>query len=480
MATSPTTKRDEEQGLSKEKDVGESTLETEPPLSVSEDSTTPAEDKGRDEIAKDKNVDSKSEAQDETVERENVQGELHHEVEIQRENIQGELHHEVETKLDFQSKSEFEKSDQVIRNDDSNEKLDEDKNAESESSSDDSDNEGEGLDSKAQTRTNQTIEEVLAEEKDPEPVFDGTEVPDIEVNRSLSNRSTDSDSETQGVVDKALALKNFVKEKGVVAVSSVLRRFSGKKEEESQDSSPNDESKDDSSSNKENEAKEIPEKPSERSAWNPLNYIKISRDADAQIKTEQVEEVSGEPTLEIVLKGRIVLYTRLGCQDCKEARLFLFWKRLRYVEINIDVYPGRKLELEKLAGSPAVPKVFFNETLIGGLNELKELDESGKLDEKIEYLKAEAPSFEAPLPPLSGEDDVSSNGTVDELAMVFRKMKESIVVKDRFYKMRRFTNCFLGSEAVDFLSEDQYLEREEVSLTMSLCRLLERRDFSLK
>ncbi|KAG7033393.1 hypothetical protein SDJN02_07449, partial [Cucurbita argyrosperma subsp. argyrosperma] len=171
--------------------------------------------------------------------------------------------------------------------------------------------------------------------------------------------------------------------------------------------------------------------------------------------------LGGESKLDAAMKGRILLYTRLGCRECKEARLFLFWKKLRYVEINIDVYPGRKLELENIAGSSAVPKVFFNSILIGGLNELRELDESGKLDEKIDYLKAEAPSLEAPLPPLSGEDDVSNSGTVDESAMIVRKMKESIVVKDRFYKMRRFTNCFLGSEAVDFLSEDQYLEREE-------------------
>ena len=73
------------------------------------------------------------------------------------------------------------------------------------------------------------------------------------------------------------------------------------------------------------------------------------------------------------------------------------------------------------------------------------------------------PPFEAPLAPLSGEDDMSASGAIDELAVVARKMKESIPVKDRFYKMHRFTNCVLGSEVVDFLSEDKYLEREEVS-----------------
>lgn len=318
------------------------------------------------------------------------------------------------------------------------------------------------LESKAEEATDQTMEEDFGEEKEQEPVFDGTEVPEMEASRSTSTRSLDLDPETQGVVEKAVALKNFVKEKSVVAVSSVLRRLSGKKDEERSDVL-DDENNDVLDSIESSDGKEVPEKTMERSAWNPLSYIKMPHDADADNKAEQRAEViegSAEP---IAMKGRIILYTRLGCPDCKEARLFLYWKRLRYVEINIDTYPSRKLELEKISGSSAVPKVFFNEILIGGLSELKALNESGKIDDKIDYLINEAPLFEAPLPPLSGEDDLSNSGAIDELALIVQKMKESILVKDRFYKMRRFTNCFLGSEAVDFLSEDQYLEREEVS-----------------
>ncbi|CAA6664459.1 unnamed protein product [Spirodela intermedia] len=161
------------------------------------------------------------------------------------------------------------------------------------------------------------------------------------------------------------------------------------------------------------------------------------------------------------MKGRIIVYTRLGCKECKEVRLFMHQKRLRYFEINIDIYPSRKLELEKNTGSPAVPRIFFNELLIGGLSDLNALDESGKLADKISLLINDEPSPAAPMPPLPGEDDVSGSGTVDELASIVRKMKESVLPKDRFYKMRMFSNCFLGSEAVEFLAEDQYLEREE-------------------
>ncbi|KAL5145400.1 Glutaredoxin [Glycine soja] len=294
-------------------------------------------------------------------------------------------------------------------------------------------------------------DEIPSEDHNLEPVFDGTEVPGMEANRSMSGRRL-NDQDSPGVVEKAVALKNFVKEKSAVAVSTMMRRLSGKRDEGTEDNA-DDEGKDVSDIPKVGETKVVSDKAVEKFDWNPLHYIKKSSDVGAENKTEQGDSIA--------MKGRIILYTKLGCQESKAIRLFLRMKRLRYVEINIDVFPGRKMELEKISGSASVPKVFFNEILIGGWNELKNLDESGKLDEKVDFLITEAPLFEAPSPPLSGEDDVSSSGPLDELAIIVRKMKESIAVKDRLYKMRRFTNSFLSSEAIDFLSEDQYLERPE-------------------
>ncbi|CAJ2644311.1 unnamed protein product [Trifolium pratense] len=336
----------------------------------------------------------------------------------------------------------------------------EEKNLDDNSGQDDlakEENVGRGTES---TDMDQKTDEIPNEDSNLDPVFDGTEIPGMEANRSTSIRKLDGDQGSPGVVEKAVALKNLVKEKSAVAVSTMLRRLSGKSDEAAVDSF-DDEGKDISDISEVNEAKLVSEKPAEKSAWNPLNYIKKSSDADAVNKTGQKDSITDGPPPPIALKGRIILYTKLGCQESKIFRLFLRTKRLRYVEINIDVYPGRKMELEKISGSTSVPKLFFNEICIGGLSELKNLDESGKLDEKIDFLITEAPLFETPSPPFSGEDDISSTGAVDELALIARKMKESITVKDRLYKMRRFTNCFLGSDALDFLSEDQYLERPE-------------------
>ncbi|KAG8369244.1 hypothetical protein BUALT_Bualt15G0131400 [Buddleja alternifolia] len=303
--------------------------------------------------------------------------------------------------------------------------------------------------SEKSSETTKNIEEVSPEEEE-EPVFDGTEVPEMESNRSSSPRFV--------WPEKAAELTEFVRQKSLVAVSTVLRRLSGKSDD-GQDV-PDEDKENDSKGGKDSFRKSESQDMYEKSGWNPLSLIRISRDASGENKSEQEGSIE-DLTQPIAMKGQIILYTRLGCQECKETRRYLHRKRLRYVEINIDVYPSRKLELEKIAGSCAVPRVFFNEVLIGGLSELKSLEECGKLGEKIEYVVIETPSYEAPLPPLSGEDDMSSTGTVDELSLIVRKMKDSVSIKDRFYKMRRYTNCFVGSEAVDFLSEDQYLEREE-------------------
>ncbi|KAL9816725.1 putative DEP domain, glutaredoxin, Thioredoxin-like superfamily [Arabidopsis thaliana] len=257
-----------------------------------------------------------------------------------------------------------------------------------------------------------------------------------------SGISQESNSSTSSAwTEKAAAIKNFVRAKSEVAVHTMIRRLSGKL------------SIDNAAHGTKDDEVESP-KTEGKSLWNPLSYLKMMQNDEDLVYRE--EETVFEP---IVMKGRIILYTRLGCEECRGCRLFLHEKRLRYVEINIDIYPTRKVELEKISGGDVVPMVFFNEKLVGSFKELKVLEESGELEEKIKHLIEETPPREAPLPPFSGEDDASSKGPVDELALIVLKMKPC-VVKDRFYKMRRFKNCFLGSEAVDFLSADQRLERD--------------------
>ncbi|KAI4966279.1 hypothetical protein ZWY2020_041865 [Hordeum vulgare] len=213
-----------------------------------------------------------------------------------------------------------------------------------------------------------TVKEILEEEKSEDPVFDGTEIPEMEQLRRSSDQSVELDPKgQQGSVinERAAAIGNFVKEKGAIAVSTFIRRLSGRKDE---------------------------------------NDLPVEGD-----KNDGSASGNGEKTVS-----------------------------------DSEIKPKEEVELEKNTGSSIVPKVYFNDLLIGGLTELKKMEESGIL-EKTGVLLNDEPSSAAPLPPLPGEDDESGCGKW----------------MSWFYKMRRFSNCFPGSEAVDFISEDQYLERDE-------------------
>ncbi|KAG0477941.1 hypothetical protein HPP92_012660 [Vanilla planifolia] len=334
-----------------------------------------------------------------------------------------------------------------------------------------------GPDDEQITIVNQKPEEAVAEEQQEDPVFDGTGL-DLEATMGSFSQSPEHETDVQVSAwpEKAVVFKNFMKDRGSIAISSVLHRLSGKKDDDyevnndaklknEEEFNVNEEefsvNKEEEDSSFEFKLREALGKAGDVSAWNPLKYIMIGRNVPVRNKLEQPEVVTDKSVEEQTKKGRIIVYTRLECQACRKVRSFMCYKHLTYVEINIDIYPSRKVELKRSTGSFDVPRVYFNDVLIGGLDELMLLDKSGMLDEKINILLKEEPPSEAPSPPLPGEDDVTGSGRLDELAAIVRKMRGSIVVKDRFYKMRRFSNCFLASEAVNFLAEDQYLEREE-------------------
>lgn len=67
----------------------------------------------------------------------------------------------------------------------------------------------------------QGCSEVFVEENEADPVFVGTKTPELKVNRAISSQMLDLDLEVQVFAwpEKAIALKNFVREKGTVATS---------------------------------------------------------------------------------------------------------------------------------------------------------------------------------------------------------------------------------------------------------------------
>ncbi|KAF8010479.1 hypothetical protein BT93_J1191 [Corymbia citriodora subsp. variegata] len=154
------------------------------------------------------------------------------------------------------------------------------------------------------------------------------------------------------------------------------------------------------------------------------------------------------------LRGRISFFSRSNCRDCTAVRCFFRERGLKFVEINVDVYPQREKELIERTGSSQVPQIFFNEKLFGGLVALNSLRNSGGFDQRLKEMLAGKCSGEAPAPPVYGFDDpeeVEEEGRADEAVGIVRVLRQRLPIQDRLMKMKIVKNCFAGAEMVEVL-----------------------------
>lgn len=165
------------------------------------------------------------------------------------------------------------------------------------------------------------------------------------------------------------------------------------------------------------------------------------------------------------LKGRITFFSRSRCRDCKAVRSFLRERRLKYVEINVDVFPNREKELISRTGSAAVPQIFFNEKLFGGLVALNSLRNSGTLEGRLKELLWKKCPESAPLPPVYGFDDHDEEEVMDEMVATVRVLRQRLPIQDRLMKMKIVKNCFSGAEMVEVLIQHFDCGRKKVRLT---------------
>ncbi|KAK1387206.1 DEP domain-containing protein [Heracleum sosnowskyi] len=170
-------------------------------------------------------------------------------------------------------------------------------------------------------------------------------------------------------------------------------------------------------------------------------------------------------------RGRITFFSKSNCRDCTAVRSFFREKNLRYVEINIDVFPLRKKELIERTGCLSVPHLFFNEKSIGGLVALNSLRNSGMLEEKLMELLSEKCPDTAPVVPVYGIDDPEEDD-MDEMVEIVRVLRQTLFIQDRVMKMKMIRNCFCGAEMVNkILKHYAGLERlEAVEIGKQLAR----------
>tara|TARA_B100001123_G_scaffold249147_1_gene278172 strand:- start:620 stop:874 length:255 start_codon:yes stop_codon:yes gene_type:complete len=80
----------------------------------------------------------------------------------------------------------------------------------------------------------------------------------------------------------------------------------------------------------------------------------------------------------------ITMYSGPMCAFCEAAKRLFLRNNLQYEEIDISKKDGLRDEMiKKSNGRRTIPQIFFDEQHIGGYQELRTLEKSGELQEKI-------------------------------------------------------------------------------------------------
>ncbi|KYH12422.1 glutaredoxin 3 [Neorickettsia sp. 179522] len=79
-----------------------------------------------------------------------------------------------------------------------------------------------------------------------------------------------------------------------------------------------------------------------------------------------------------------VIYVKESCPYCTKAKELLNRKGISYAVVDITNKPDlAAVVVKKSGGRKTVPQIFINDVCIGGFDDLKALDESGKLNDLL-------------------------------------------------------------------------------------------------
>lgn len=82
--------------------------------------------------------------------------------------------------------------------------------------------------------------------------------------------------------------------------------------------------------------------------------------------------------------ANIEIYSTTYCPYCTRAKALMDAKDLDYTEIDVTGDDAARLALvEKSGGRKTVPQIFINGQSVGGYDDLRALEESGKLDDML-------------------------------------------------------------------------------------------------
>jgi glutaredoxin 3 len=77
---------------------------------------------------------------------------------------------------------------------------------------------------------------------------------------------------------------------------------------------------------------------------------------------------------------KVEIYTKSYCHYCKRAKELLRIKGVEFTEYDVTTDPVKEQEMRRRAGRETVPEIFVDGNLLGGCDDLFDLDEKGELN----------------------------------------------------------------------------------------------------
>jgi glutaredoxin 3 len=77
---------------------------------------------------------------------------------------------------------------------------------------------------------------------------------------------------------------------------------------------------------------------------------------------------------------RVVMYATDWCPYCRRARQLLESRQVVFEEIDVEMSPQARAEMQRRSGRTSVPQIFIGEAHVGGSDDLHALEARGGLD----------------------------------------------------------------------------------------------------
>ena len=84
------------------------------------------------------------------------------------------------------------------------------------------------------------------------------------------------------------------------------------------------------------------------------------------------------------MSATVIVYSSANCPFCDRAKQLLDAKQIEYTVHRIDNDPEQFAQMQRLCNNArTVPQILINNQPIGGFDDLKALEQAGKLDELL-------------------------------------------------------------------------------------------------